>query len=109
VHQSTGFLDGDKYQSVLPVSDELEQKEISINGVRVYSTSQMKISIPISKCSTLKTTDVITLIDCGAEGKFVDSSIVDWSKVKCLKNPIPVRNVDGTLNKAGAIQFKVQM
>jgi hypothetical protein len=45
------------------------------------------------------------LIDCGATGCFID---IEWAKLNniptCpLTNPIPVYNVDGTANDAGAI------
>ena len=71
--------------------------------------SKYKITIPISQCSNLKTAETKALIDCGAEGKFVDSSLVDWKQVRRLKKPIPVRNVDGTSNKAGALRYKIQI
>ena len=86
-----------------PISDNELEQELTIRGVRVYSTSQYKISVPISECSNLKTAETTALIDCGAEGKFIDSSIVDWTKVEALQKPLPVRNVDGTLNKAGSL------
>ena len=68
-----------------------------------------KITIPISQCSNLKTTETKALIDCGAEGKFVDSSLIDWKQVHRLKKPIPVHNVDGTSNKAEALRYKIQI
>jgi hypothetical protein len=45
------------------------------------------------------------LIDCGATGCFID---IEWAKLnniptRPLTNPIPVYNVDGTANDAGAI------
>jgi hypothetical protein len=80
-----------------------------INGVSVTSTSKYKITIPISQCSNLKTAETKALIDCGTEGKFVHSSLVNWSKVHHLKKSIPVQNVDGTANKAGALLYKIQI
>jgi hypothetical protein len=45
------------------------------------------------------------LIDCGATGCFID---IEWAKLnniptRPLSKPIPVYNVDGTANDAGAI------
>jgi hypothetical protein len=45
------------------------------------------------------------LIDCGATGSFID---IEWAKLnnvptRPLSKPIPVYNVDGTANDAGAI------
>ena len=47
------------------------------------------------------------LLDCGAEGIIIDH---DYAKthsltLRTLINPIPVRNVDGTPNKKGTVQF----
>ena len=45
------------------------------------------------------------IVDCGAMGTFMDEQFVDKNKIPTVPLPrsIPVRNVDGTLNKAGAI------
>jgi hypothetical protein len=45
------------------------------------------------------------LLDCGATGLFIDTEYVKWKRltVRNLARPIPVYNVDGTLNEAGAI------
>jgi hypothetical protein len=84
-----------------------DDEEICINGVSVSSISKNKIAIPITNVVNLKVAETKTLIDCGAEGKFVDKSLVDWRKVKTSKKPIPVKNVDGTLNKSGSLRHKV--
>jgi hypothetical protein len=45
------------------------------------------------------------LLDCGATGLFIDTEYVKWKQltVRNLARPIPVYNVNGTLNEAGAI------
>ena len=48
---------------------------------------------------------VMSLIDCGATGEFIDRH---YAKSQCftqvkLTQPIPVYNVDGTANEAGLI------
>ena len=45
------------------------------------------------------------MVDCGATGDFIDEGFVKWAKIPTwnLSQPIPVYNVDGTLNKAGSI------
>ena len=46
---------------------------------------------------------ITVLVDSGAEGMFIDETLVqNWNKVK-LKKPVKVRNVDGTENSAGQI------
>ena len=44
------------------------EDQLCINGVSVTSMSKYKITIPISECLNLKTTETKALIDCGAEG-----------------------------------------
>ena len=87
----------------------MNKEELSINGVTVSSLSRNKITIPISHCSNLKTAETKALIDSGAEGKFIDRSIVNWKKVIHLKKPITVRNVDGTNNEMGKIRYKTKI
>ena len=51
----------------------------------------------------MKDVDPIALIDSGAQGRFVDESIVGSKGRRRLRKPIIVRNVDGTRNAAGEI------
>ena len=57
----------------------------------------------------MKTAETKALIDSGTKGKFVDSSLMNWSKVHHLKKNIPVQNVDGTHNKAGDIHYQMKI
>jgi Retroviral aspartyl protease len=52
-----------------------------------------------------KIVEATTLLDTGAEGKFIDQNFVRNQKIetKELKHPIEVFNVDGTPNKRGTI------
>ncbi len=88
---------------------ELNKEGLCINGVTVSSLSRNKITIPISHCSNLKTAETKALIDSGAEGKFIDGSIVNWKKITRLKKPITVQNVDGTNNEMGKICYKMKI
>ena len=52
--------------------------------------------IILIKVETIKNTEEISaLIDCGAEGLFIDKSISHKWRRSILQSPIPVRNVDG--------------
>ena len=54
---------------------------------------------------------ITTLIDSGAQGKFLDKKLAlkeNWALTK-LKQPIIVRNVDGTKNRAGLIEYSTWM
>ncbi len=105
--KETGFLNRDGAETAFTISDTDSnyEEQLCINGVTVTSISRNKITIPISQCSNLKTTETKALIDSGAEGKFVDGTIVNWKNVICLKKPITVRNVDGTHNEMGKICY----
>jgi hypothetical protein len=48
--------------------------------------------------------EINALIDCGAEGRFINRKIVNWADTKKLKEPILVQNVDGTINKEGMVK-----
>ncbi len=109
--EETGFLNGDgiKTASTISDTDSNYEEQLCINGVTVTSMSKNKITIPISQCSNLKTAETKALIDSGAEGKFVDGTIVNWRNVIRLKKPITVRNVDGTHNEMGKICYKTKI
>ena len=49
--------------------------------------------------------NVNALVDCGATGLFVDTEYVRSNNLspRRLTTPIPVYNIDGTANEAGAI------
>jgi hypothetical protein len=57
----------------------------------------------------LKDVDPIALVDSGAQGRFVDESIIGNGKKRKLKKPIIVRNVDGTRNAAGRITHELRV
>jgi Retroviral aspartyl protease len=65
----------------------------------------------------LQTTDTgevfstAALLDCGATDKFIHSDFVKRNRIatRLLSRPIPIYNVDGTLNEAGSITEVVKM
>jgi Retroviral aspartyl protease len=52
-----------------------------------------------------------TLLDCGATDKFIHSNFMKRNRImtRLLSQPIPIYNMDGTLNKAGSITKVVKM
>ena len=78
-----------------------EEDELAIN-VTVRSDRDDNISIQLSE-TNLKDVDITALIDCGAQGRFVDESAIGTGKRRALKRAIIVKNVDGTRNTAGKI------
>jgi Retroviral aspartyl protease len=73
----------------------------------------MTVDILISGESLVqkKIFEATTLLDTGAEGKFINQNFVQNQKIetKELKYPIEVFNVDGTLNKQGTIMKYTRM
>ena len=51
------------------------------------------------------------LLDSGAIGMFIDRAYVKANHLptQTLSSPIPVRNVDGTLNEAGSVTEVVEL
>jgi hypothetical protein len=65
----------------------------------------LTVDVEIESTDTTVKRCTQALIDCGATGCFID---IKWAKLnniptRPLTNPIPVYNVDGTANDAGAI------
>jgi len=63
----------------------------------------VKVGIQTTDTGELHSTSA--LVDCGATGQFIDKRYVEGNRMttRSLSRPIPVYNVDGTPNDAGAI------
>ena len=83
------------------------------NIYSVYTImSSNSISLPISITNQNKeNVETLTLIDSGAGGKFINRKYAEQQKfpVLNLEKPIMPRNVDGTINKSGAITTYVDI
>jgi hypothetical protein len=72
--------------------DSTPMDSLDLSHVTVRSISNRRFSIPI-KVETVENTEEITaLINSGAEGLFIDKSIVHKWRTSILKSPIKVRN-----------------
>jgi hypothetical protein len=65
----------------------------------------LAVDVEIESTDTTVKRHTQAVIDCSATGCFID---IEWAKLNNipthpLTNPIPVYNVDGTANDAGAI------
>ena len=69
------------------------------------SKNSLHIDVEIETTDTAMKCNTSALVDCGATGLFVDTEYVCLNNIptRRLTSPIPVYNVDGTANKAGAI------
>ena len=68
--------------------------------------TSLKLKVEIKTTDTVEKKFVTSLVDCGATREFID-----WSHFNLVKlsQPIPMYNVDGTLNKAGSIMEVVNL
>ena len=80
--------------------------DLDISHVTVRSISNRRFTLPISVETFDNTEDTTALIDCGAEGLFVNDVISHKWRRSILPKPIKVRNVDGTYNEGGSIKEK---
>src|SRR6266850_2307789 len=107
--RSAGFLKKQRISIVVLAGKKIPEfvpPPVS-RSVTVTSISNKKLLINILALKGTKSTDIQALVNCGAEGRFIDPSIADMTKARKLKNPILVKNVDGTINKAGAIKHQI--
>ena len=79
--------------SVSSNNSDLEELELA---VIVRSNSKETMTIALKSCTSLKTTVINTLIDCGVQGQFIDGLIIDEKKQRKLARPVSVRNIDGS-------------
>jgi len=67
--------------------------------------------IHLKTTDTMEETSMEAMVDTGATGDFIDQDFVTRAKLptRKLSQPIPVYNVDRTLNEAGSIREVVDM
>ena len=69
------------------------------------------LPIHLKMTDTMEETSTEAMVDTGATGDFIDQDFVSRAKLltRKLSQPIPVYNVDGTLNEARSIREVVNM
>jgi len=68
------------------------------------------MKVGLEKLENHKGIAVKALLDSGATGLFIDTKFAKENgfKIKKLKNPLLVRNMDGTVNVGGTITHQVE-
>ena len=71
----------------------------------------LQLNIELQTTDTGETRAVKVLLNSGATGMFIDRAYVKANRLptRTLSSPIPVCNVDGTLNKAGSVTEVVEL
>jgi hypothetical protein len=69
------------------------------------SLKSLHLKVELQTTDTGEVLATNALLDCGTTGLFINMEYVKWKwlTVQNLARPIPVYNVEGTLNEAGAI------
>ena len=75
------------------------------------SSKSLRIKVQIQTTDTVEIHGVEGLVDCGADGEFIDSDYVRTNRIatRTLTRAIPLNNVDGTPNDNGPIKEVVDL
>jgi len=94
----------------MSVSPYLDIYSVLVGAIKWQSIT-IPIRFPVGQKNNRKIIDEHALIDCGAGGRFIDQNYARKLKLPLipLSKPLPIKNVDGTLNKKGSIRHKVQL
>ena len=97
-------------QTCCPKWERSLPQEFVIAATEENPTS-LRLKVEIETTDTAEKKSVLALVDCGAAGEFIDRH---YAKSSCfnfvkLTQPIPVYNVNGTLNKASSITEVVSL
>lgn len=83
--------------------------KVYIRGITEKLSTNIKVQI--TSLDTFSQIDLTALLDSGATGMFLDREFVRQNNLNTrrLPRPIPVYNVDGTLNQGGSIKEEVDV
>ena len=88
----------------MPVSPVLDIHSVTV-GMIAWNT----LCVSLSTVTNAKTVKTQALIDCRARGMFIDQNFAQNFEILPLNEPITAWNVDGTINKKGAIKSYVKL
>src|SRR5271154_3602010 len=69
------------------------------------------INIGLKTLDTHNSINIDSLLDCGASGLLIDKKFIELNDIttRKLPQPIPIYNIDGTLNKGGTIKEAIDL
>jgi hypothetical protein len=87
-----------------PKWERLPPKKFTVAAMEGNFTSP-KLKVEIETTDTAERSSITALVDSRATGEFIDRHYAKSSHLNIVKltQPIPVYNIDGTLNEAGSI------
>jgi hypothetical protein len=73
--------------------------------------TSLKLKVKIETTDTAEKKSISALVNCKATGEFIDRHYAKSFRFNLIKlaHPIPVYNIDGTLNEAGSIMEVVNL
>src|SRR6202453_5042449 len=68
------------------------------------------VNIGLKTLDTHNSINIDSLLDCGVSGLFIDKQFIELNDItRKLPRPIPIYNIDGTLNEGGTIKEAVDL
>src|SRR5271154_5103998 len=97
-----------EFPAILPKHPNFQyaRKTFSLN-----KGDSVLVNISLKTLDTHNSINIDSLLDCGASGLFIDKQFVELNDIttRKLPRPIPIYNVDGTLNEGGTIKEAVNL
>jgi hypothetical protein len=77
----------------------------------IHPKPEIQMKIGLKTVDTHKMVEVDALLDSGATGLFIDRALVKGNQITTckLQHPIPVYNIDGSINRGGSITEEVTL
>ena len=93
------------------MKSEGTERKIEVRKVEGKTLREVMVKIRLERIDTQEGITVEVLLDSGATGLVMSSEFAKKQgfKLKKLKRPVNVRNVDGSLNKEGPIENTVEV
>jgi len=88
-----------------------EEKEEKVRKAEGKTLREVTVKIGLERIDTQEGVTVEALLDSGVTGLVMSSEFArkQGFKLKKLERPMNVRNVDGSLNKEGPIEYMVEV
>src|SRR6202453_3216255 len=97
-----------EFPAILPEHPNFQYARKSFSSNKGNS---VLVNIALETLNTHNSINIDSLLDCGASGLFIDKQFVELNNIttRKLPRPIPIHNIDGTLNEGGTIKEAVDL
>jgi hypothetical protein len=89
----------------LVLLETIDSEPVPRGTIRNIRSPSLMLRVSLMGKHSGKEISACALVDSGAEGMIINSSFANKHRLmlRQLKTPLPVHNVDGSTNKAGAV------